>query len=112
MPGSPADGMQPRGGPPVISGLVPAGEVGGTEAEREFHHPGPVLHAGFEVGGRGGHAEHGQPVVQAGDGAQADGRRVLLWFTGRLARGGAGGGDLGGEDGHGVQDAGVDGAAG
>src|SRR5882757_2718993 len=72
---SPADGIQPpRGGPPVISGLVPAGgEVGGAEAEREFHQPGPVVHAGFEVGGRGGHAERGQPVVQAGDGAQADG---------------------------------------
>jgi hypothetical protein len=63
-----------RGGPPVISGLVPAGgDVGGAEAEREFHQPGPVVHAGFEVGGRGGNAERGQPVVQAGDGAQADG---------------------------------------
>ena len=28
----------PAGGPPVISGLVPAGgDVGGAEAEREFH---------------------------------------------------------------------------
>jgi hypothetical protein len=52
-------------------------------------------------------------VVQAGDGAQADGRRVVLpWFTGHLARGGAGGGDLGGEDDHGVEDVGVDGPAG
>jgi hypothetical protein len=111
---SPTDGMQPRGEPPVISGLVPVGgEVGRAEAEREFHHPGPVVHAGFEVAGRGGHAERGQPVVQAGDGAQAGGRRAVLpWVAGHLARGGAGGRDLGGEDGHGVQDVGVDRAAG
>jgi len=63
---SPADGIQPRGGPPVISGLVPAGgDVGGAEAERAFHQPGPVVHAGFEVGGRGGHAERGQPIQTA-----------------------------------------------
>ena len=95
-------------------GAVPAGgEVGGAEAERAFHHPGPVVYAGLEVASRGGHAERGQPVVQAGDGAQADGRRVMLpWFTGHLARGSAGGRDVGGEDGHGVQDVGVDGAAG
>jgi hypothetical protein len=85
----------------------------GAEAEREFHHPRPMVHAGFEVPGRGGHAERGQPVVQAGDGAQADGRRpVLPWFTGHLARGGAGGGDLGREADHGVEDVGVDGPAG
>jgi transposase len=98
----------------AISGLVPAGgDVGGAEAEREFHHPGPVVDAGFEVAGRGGHAERGQLVVQAGDGAQAGGRRAVLpWFTAHLARGGAGGGDLGGEDDHGVQDVGVDDPAG
>ena len=85
----------------------------GAGAEREFHHPRPVVHAGFEVPGRGGHAERGQPVVQAGDGVQADGRRAVLpWFTGQLGRGGAGGGDLGGEDDHGVEDVGVDGPAG
>jgi hypothetical protein len=74
MPARQPMAYRPRGGPPVISGLVPAGgEVGGAEAERAFHQPGPVVHAGFEVAGRGGHAERGQPVVQAGDGAQADG---------------------------------------
>ena len=74
MPARQVVAYSPRGGLPVISGLVPAGgDVGGAEAEREFHQPGPVVHAGFEVGGRGGNAERGQPVVQAGDGAQADG---------------------------------------
>jgi hypothetical protein len=74
MPARGPMACSPRSGPPVVSGLVRAGgDVGGAEAEREFHQPGPVVHAGFEVGGRGGHAERGQPVVQAGDGAQADG---------------------------------------
>ena len=74
MPARQPMAYSPRGGPPVISGLVRAGgDVAGAEAEREFHQPGPVVHAGFEVGGRGGHAERGQLVVQAGDGAQADG---------------------------------------
>src|SRR5260370_41010131 len=53
---SPADGMQPpRGGPPVISGLVPAGGgVGGGGAEAAFPQPRPGGQAGFGVGGRGG----------------------------------------------------------
>jgi hypothetical protein len=88
------------------------GVSGGVEAEREFDHLRPVVHAGFEVPDRGGHAERGQPVVQAGDAAQAHGRRAVLpWFTGHLARGGASCGDPGGEDDHGVEDVGVDGPA-
>jgi len=66
MPARQPMAYSPRGGPPVISGLVRAGgDVGGAEAEREFHQPGPVVHAGFEVGGRGGHAERGQPIQTA-----------------------------------------------
>src|SRR2546423_8967054 len=87
----------------AISGLVPAGgDVGGAEAEREFHHLGPVVDAGFEVAGRGGHAERGQLVVQAGGGGQGGGRRAgRAWVTPHPARGGAGGGGLGGAGGHG-----------
>ena len=63
MPARQPMAYSPRDGPLVISGLVPAGgDVGGAEAEREFHQQGPVVHAGFEVGGRGGHTERGQPV--------------------------------------------------
>src|SRR5260370_9772092 len=85
-------------------GAVPAGgEVGGADGERAFHHPGPVVYAGFEVAGRGGHAERGQPVVQAGDGAPAEGRRgVRPWVTRPPAPGGARGPGPGGAATHGV----------
>jgi len=74
MPARQPMAYSPRDGPPVITGLVPAGgDVGGAEAEREFHQQGPVVHAGFEAVAAAGMPSAVSQWCRRGDGGQADG---------------------------------------